>query len=106
MVSILAGPLWLIFPPLAGLRYGQLALSRRWKWAIACMVLSPMALSLTRGVIEYTRGTATIEGMGLMHGPSNVDPVLRIQYRSGGCLVSGNEWLTQDFHHLGVEWIA
>ncbi|HEY4330405.1 MAG TPA: hypothetical protein VGN88_11770 [Phycisphaerae bacterium] len=100
--SALLGPLFLILLPTAITATILLILRKKWRPLVASLLLSPIAVSAARGALEYTTGTAHIEGMGLIRYPVNVDPVTGMQYSSGGCMVSGNEWITQAPHNLTV----
>jgi hypothetical protein len=69
---------------------------KRWRLLTLCAAMSPMGVGFALGVISYCTGTAKVQGMGLP-GPGyfNVDPELRCERSTGGCLVNGGEILTQ-----------
>ena len=72
-------------------------LQRRFVHIAVILIISPFALSYAQGVIDYLDGSARIRGMGLPSTESlNVDPVYRCERSTGGCVVSGNEWIFQD----------
>jgi hypothetical protein len=56
------------------------------------------------GAVDYTKGSPALRGMGLPGFEYfNIDPKTRCMRRSGGCVVSGNEWVSNGFHNLGVQ---
>ena len=74
-----------------------LARSRlHWVWSLAALLLLPSAFAFCWGSSCYWLGYARWHSMGLS-GRNVVgigaDPKLRVQYTSGGCVVSGGEWL-------------
>lgn len=100
--SVLLGPLFLILVPLALVASAILIIRRKWRWLVASLLFSPMALAASVGAFGYFTGTAKLWGMGLMRYPTNVQPATRMQWSSGGCMVTGNEWMTQLPHNLTV----
>lgn len=79
-----------------------LLIRRRFLLAAIPLLLSPIAFNFARGVSDYIAGTGTLEGRGLMVGASRVDPETRLTFTSGGCLVRGNEWMTDGAHNAGL----
>ena len=94
------GPLLL---PLALVFGGSLAGRRRW-WLIGvCLLLSPMSVGFVVGAVSYSAGRARIQGMGLPGvGYHNLDPELRCERATGGCLVNGGEFLTQTPNNVAI----
>lgn len=80
------------------------AISRRaWPALILLIAANPFAFFFVGGIVDYSKGNPTLRGMGLPGFEYyNIDPQSRCLRRSGGCLVSGHEWVSQGFHNLGV----
>jgi len=82
--------------PVPIIAFALLLAQKRWRLLALCAALSPMGLGFGMGVIGYCTGTAKVQGMGLPGmGYYNVDPELRCERSTGGCLVNGGEVLTQ-----------
>jgi hypothetical protein len=80
-----------------------LLVARRWRAAVLCVLLSPPALAFALGVAAYCRGGARLVDPGLPETTfHNLDPDLRCGRATSGCLVSGNEWVTQGPNNLAV----
>jgi hypothetical protein len=98
-VLAMLGPLSLLMPVVP---VGLLAV-RRWRAAVACVLLSPPVLAFALGVADYCRGRARLVSPGLPGTTSfNLDPDLRCGWATSGCLVYGNEWVTQSPNNLAV----
>jgi hypothetical protein len=68
------------------------------------LVISPFTGLVACGTADYFRGTASLEGHGLMHGTSRVDPATRLQFTSRGCVSFGDEWLTLSPYNATVRF--
>lgn len=89
------GPLSLLFPLVGVIVFLKLISERKLKAAGIVALGTPCTLFVLLGISDYARGTARLRGMGLpgttFHNP---DPVTRMGRSSGGCIVSGNEWVS------------
>lgn len=101
------GPLSSLVPILAigGL---VLFLSRRQFAAAMILVLaSPLSVPFIWGVVGYASGNARLRYSGL---PSttfhNLDPKLRCGRSTYGCVVSGNEWISQAPYNCAVRMLT
>ena len=80
-----------------------LVAQRRWGLIALCVLLSPMTAGLMSGTVGYCTGTARIHGMGLPgFGYFNLDPELRCERSTGGCVVTGGEFLTQTPNNFAI----
>lgn len=83
----------LIVPALA---WGVTAATVRKSWTAlgALLLLNPIAMIFWLGIASYIGGEPHLTGVGLP-GPEyyNIDRNTRCFKRSGGCVVTGNEWL-------------
>ncbi|HEX7261232.1 MAG TPA: hypothetical protein VF258_05405 [Luteolibacter sp.] len=103
MLSILS---WLILP-LAG--FALLRASRRGAWRpfLLLLLVNPMGVYFICGMADYAKGAPKLHHMGLPSIESyNIEPNTRAFHQTGGCLVRGNEWVSQGFHNLGVLALA
>ena len=103
MLSILS----LLIVPLLG--FALFRTSRRGAWIpmLAILAGNPTGFWFASGLVDYARGAPALHGMGLPSIESyNIDRRTRCFFQTGGCLVSGNEWVSQDFHNLGVLTLA
>ena len=82
---------------------GLLTVQRRWRLLVLSAALSPLGVGFVVGVVSYCIGNARVQGMGLPGlGYYNLDPELRCERSSGGCLVNGGEVLTQAPNNVAV----
>ena len=106
VLSLLSILSWLILPLLG---YAIFRASRRRAWLpmLLLLVSNPTGMWFLHGMADYAGGAPKLRYMGL---PSmefyNIDPKTRCFRRTGGCLVGGNEWVSNDFHNLGVGVLA
>jgi len=100
LLSILS----LLIPPLLG--FGLIKSWRRHAWlpALLLLIANPLGVFFMGGLVDYAGGAPTLRSMGL---PSreffNIDRESRCFRRTGGCVVSGNEWVFEVPHNLGVQ---
>jgi hypothetical protein len=86
------GPLSVLFPLVPLLLLG----ARRYRAAALCLLLSPVCVSVVLAVSAYCSGRAALADVGLPGTEfHNLDPDLRCGRSTSGCLVQGNEWMTQ-----------
>jgi hypothetical protein len=83
--------------------FALLLAQKRWRLVALCAAMSPMGVGFVVGVVSYCTGIAKLQGMGLP-GPGyfNVDPELRCERSTGGCIVNGGEILTQTPNNWAV----
>jgi hypothetical protein len=93
LIGTVFGPLYYLLA-IAGA--GWFVYKRYYIQAIVCLFgVSAFAVALAVG--SYLHGSARFEYMGLPNMEFfNVDPVYRCGHDTGGCLVKGTEWLTQE----------
>jgi len=93
-IAVLAG-FWILL---------AVAISVRAYWiAGLTLVLNPVSTSFLLGIGAYLSGAPHLQTMGLPGaGFGNIDPVTRCFRSTGGCNVTGEEWLTQEPHNLAV----
>jgi hypothetical protein len=106
VLSVLSILSWLILPILG---FTLLRASRRGAWRPMLLVLlaNPLGVYFINGMVDYGKGAPTLHFMGLPNVESyNIEPKTRGFHRTGGCLVRGNEWVSQDFHNLGILALA
>ena len=105
-VGVIAMWLFSVLGPLSPLLWGipiAFLLGRRVKVALLCTLLSPLTFYFIGGIAQYSSGTPTLRAMGLPgHEFWNLHPELRVFSDTGGCLVSGNEWVRDDPHDSAV----
>ena len=95
-------------PPIAlVLPLGAVVLARcrlPWLWNLAALLLLPSAFAFCWGSCCYWLGCARLHGMGLHRNFIGIgaDPELRVQHTTGGCLVSGGEWLVTAPNNFGI----
>ena len=76
---------------------------RRWKSAIAIILLSPIVVFPAQGVVDYARGVGRLRFSGLPKFEAyNIDHVYRCEWAGGGCRIDGNEWLTQGSYNYAL----
>jgi hypothetical protein len=76
---------------------------KRFIEAMVCLVGLP-AFAVASGVILYISGSAKFHYMGLPHMEFyNIDPDYRCGNETGGCLVNGNEWISEDPYNFTVK---
>jgi len=98
-VLALLGPVSILVPVIPV----GLLVRGRWRAAVLCVLLSPPVLAFGLGVANYCRGAARLAEAGLPGTTfHNLDPDLRCGRATSGCLVSGNEWVTQWPNNLAV----
>lgn len=79
---------------------------RLWLLAAVALVGLPLTSAGVQGA-RYFRGTATFQTMGLPGITTfNPDRTYRCQWSTGGCLVNGNEWITQDPANLTLRTLV
>lgn len=93
---------WLI-PPLLGFTLVRAFRRGAWRPMLLLLVANPLAVFFIGGLVDYYRGAPALRSMGL-HSTEfyNIDRNTRCFRQTGGCLVDGDEWVSQDFHNLGV----
>jgi hypothetical protein len=93
---IFIGLLGYAFPFLAIGSFAYLLSERRWLAATAYVVLLPTTVAFLEGIVDYTTGKARLQYSGLPGTKFyNLDPHLRCRRATYGCVVYGNEWLSQ-----------
>jgi hypothetical protein len=83
----------------------SLILAVRWRryWPLMLIILNPLVLGFGVGVHEWFRDRPTLSYMGLPGAEFfNLDPATRCFRSTGGCIVSGDEWMTQSPHNAGL----
>lgn len=76
---------------------------RRFSAAIVLTFATPMSVIFFLAVEGYLTGTTGLCFVGLPNtNGCNLDRELRCERLSGGCIVMGNEWLTNDLHNAVV----
>jgi hypothetical protein len=102
-VCVLMGPLSILFPviSIATLFY---FIRRRCFLVTGLFILSsPLTIPFLSGAYDYSQGTAKLRDFGLPGTTfHNLDRELRCGYRSSGCLVWQNEWVTQTPYNFAV----
>jgi len=93
-VLAVLGPLSFLFPLLAVGVILHLLSKRQMIAAGSIVAFSPCMLAVCLAGFSYANGTATLMGMGYPgQGFFNIDPASRCLRSTGGCCVSGNEWV-------------
>lgn len=106
-VLFLLGPLSLVILILLPLALWR-AVSNRSVVAILLVCLAnPLSFFFFRGMADYAGGKPALRGMGLP-GPehANIDPETRCRRLTGGCLVSGHEWVAIVPHNFALRTLA
>lgn len=83
----------------------SIPLAFRWRSALPLMLLlvNPTSISFCLGTIEWFNEKPRLSFMGLPGNEFfNLDPTTRCYRSTGGCLVTGNEWLTRSPHNAGL----
>lgn len=97
------GPLSFLILFFLGFAMFRAASRRAWPPLILMIAANPLTLFFVGGVVDYSKGNPTIRSMGL---PSfeffNLDPQTLCFRSTGGCVVSGHEWVSHELHNLGV----
>lgn len=76
---------------------------KAWLALTATILINPLCVFFAGGLVDYMGGAPKLRYMGLPRMEFfNVDRETRCFHGTGGCLVSGNEWLFQGCHNLGV----
>lgn len=97
------GPLSYLIFFILGFAVVRAIYRKAWFPLILLIAANPLAFFFAGGIADYAKGTPTLRGMGLPGSEyHNIDPKTRCMRRSGGCLISGHEWVSQGFHNLGV----
>lgn len=115
-VWILLGACWILFPlgplSLAILILLPLALwravsSRSVVTIMLVCLANPLSFFFLRGMADYAGGRPSLRGMGLP-GPehANIDPRTRCRRLSGGCRVSGHEWVVIVPHNFALRALS
>lgn len=101
-VTVIIWPLApLMVVPMGGILV--LAAVRRSFVIAALLLVSPSGISLIAGVADWFSERPSFHFMGLPSPRAdNLDPASRCFHATGGCLVSGGEWLIQGPHNLGL----
>jgi hypothetical protein len=102
VLSLLSVLSWLILPLLG---FAVICACRRGAWLPLLLLLlaNPLAVWFFHGMVDYAKGAPKLHGMGLPEIEDfNIDRETRCFPQTGGCLISGNEWVAQDSHNLGV----
>ena len=88
--------------PLGAVVFARSRLS--WVWSLAALLLLPSAFAFCWGSSCYWLGCARLYGMGLYRNLIGIgaDPELRVQRTTGGCMVSGGEWLVTAPNNFAV----
>lgn len=69
-------------------------------WAVTYAMINPIVLATIFPVVSYFKGTAALGFHGLPQMTSyNLDRDTRLPKRGGGCIVMGNEWLTDGWNN-------
>jgi hypothetical protein len=104
----LGGPM--IWPLWAGILFVPSVIRGRWQWRWRALLLTPItvaALAFASGVLGYVTGTGRLEYMGMPSAEFyNLDPVTRAHKSTGGCVVMGTEFLTQDPNNAAIEGLS
>lgn len=80
--------------PILGFYLLRYAGSVHWKAFLCLFLLNPLSVAFMSGVVSYAKGAPTLRGMGLYNLEGyNIDRKTRCFRSSGGCMVSGNEWV-------------
>lgn len=93
------GPLcWVLFPLMLALLW-----MRRWRVALALLVLSPLGVFFLWGAMDYARGRAVVWTTG---APTfelfNLDPAVRCPGATSGRVVYDSEWMHHGPYNLAV----
>lgn len=106
MLSMLSILSWLIFPLLG---FALFRACRRVAWLpmLLLVLANPMGVWFIGGLVDYAKGAPKLRYMGLPSMESyNIDPQTRCFSQTGGCVIHGNEWVSQVSHNLGVLALA
>ncbi len=102
-ILALLGPLSMLFPLIAVFVFLSLVSQRKLRAASLIALGTPCTIFLVLGIADYARGTARIRGMGLpgttYHNP---DRITRLGRSTGGCIVTGGEWVSIMPYNLAV----
>jgi len=83
----------------------SVVLAIRWRSALplTLLLLNPASISFGLGLREWFSEKPRLSYMGLPDSEFfNLDPTTRCYRSTGGCMVSGNEWLTQSPHNAAL----
>jgi hypothetical protein len=81
-----------------------LTLCKRYYFEAFVCVLGPSVMASAFAVANYVSGSGKLGYMGLPHMDFfNIDPVYRCGRVTGGCLVNGNEWITEEPYNLTLQ---
>jgi hypothetical protein len=111
-VGLLIATWWIVltpFPWIGLLAFPLIAwsvvLAVRWRSRLLLLplVLNPIAISFGLGLREWFLKHPEFEGMGLPGNEFfNLDLASRCYRSTGGCVLHGNEWMTQDPHNAAL----
>jgi hypothetical protein len=89
-------PIGILFPLLVIFLIARWLANRHWWTATLYFCLLPTTLAGGQGLVDYFRSNAALRYSGLPGTTfHNLDPTYRCGRVTYGCLVYGNEWLTQ-----------
>lgn len=93
--------------PFLGFALFRTSRHRAWIPMVVLLLGNPLGFWFVEGLVDYAKGAPTLRYMGL---PAiefyNIDPKTRCFRRTGGCVVDGDEWVSQGSHNLGVLALA
>lgn len=102
-VLAVAGPLSLALLPVYAVVLYCLIARRRFVDVFVFVALSPLMVAFAWGAVDYAFGLAHLRGMGLPGTEShNLDRELRCPRCTGGCLVTGHEWVWIKPYNLAI----
>ncbi len=89
-------PTGTLFPLLVVGCVWYLLAKRRWQTALLYVLLLPTTFVVVHAIVDYCRGDALFRYSGLPGTTfHNLDPQYRCGRATYGCIVSGNEWISQ-----------
>ena len=101
------GPFSLILPFLLLLALWRAIADKAFVIIAVITLANPLTFFFARGVMDYFGGRPALYGMGLP-GPehANIDPKTRCLRATGGCLISGDEWVQIVPHNLALRMLS
>lgn len=71
------------------------------------LLANPLSFFFLRGIADYAGGRPSLLEMGLPEAEdANIDPKTRCLRSSGGCLVSGNDWVVIKPHNAALRMMT